>query len=149
MKSSVLVGGYMRIPKILLLALSTAIPLVGISARANAGADVSVYFSVAPPPVRYEVAPPLRHGYVWIPGYWNVRHDHHVWQQAHWEHERRGYYYAPSRWVERNQRWQLQRGHWRQGDRDYDGVPNRYDHDRDGDGRSNRHDRSPNNRHRY
>jgi hypothetical protein len=144
----VVYGGSMKIHKAVLIGLCVTTPLIGLAAPANANAEVSIYFRAPPPPVRVEVAPAPRSGYVWVPGYWDVRHDHHVWQKAHWERERHGYYYAPSTWVQHDDRWELQRGHWRKGDRDHDGVPNQYDHDRDGDGVPNRYDPSPDNPHR-
>jgi hypothetical protein len=127
--------------KSILIGLCSAAALGGVAAPLAASAEVNVYFRAPPPPVRVEVAPAPRRGYVWVPGYWDVRRDRHVWQKGHWVRERRGYHYAPSVWVERDNRWALERGGWRRGDRDGDGVPNRYDRDRDGDGIPNRADR--------
>jgi hypothetical protein len=73
-------------------------------------------------------SPAARHGYVWAPGYWNARNNHHYWQAGHWERARKGYHYNQSTWVEHDNRWQLERGHWNKGDRDGDGVPNKADH---------------------
>ena len=120
-------------------------------------AAAEVYVNIAPPAPRYEVVPAPRHGYVWVPGYWDWRGNRHVWLRGHWERERHGYYWHPNRWVEHDGRWVLERGRWDRerfaenrgyGDRDRDGVPNRYDRDRDGDGVPNRYDNAPNNPHR-
>jgi YXWGXW repeat-containing protein len=135
--------------KLMLGALVTAavLPL-------TAAADVGIYFDVAPPAPRYEVVPAPRAGYVWAPGYWDMRGHSHVWVKGHWERERKGYTWAPSRWEQRDGRWYLERGRWDKarvasnGDRDRDGVPNHYDRDKDGDGVSNNRDRSPNNPYR-
>jgi hypothetical protein len=122
-----------------------------------AGAAVGLYVDIAPPAPRYEVVPAPRAGYVWAPGYWDWRGNHHVWVRGHWERERSGYYWHPNRWEQRDGRWALERGRWDReryvenrpfGDRDRDGVPNRYDRDRDNDGVPNRLDRAPNNPHR-
>jgi hypothetical protein len=101
--------------------------LAGVGLPTAANAAVGVYLNVAPPPPRAEFVPAPRRGYVWVPGYWDVRGRHHVWRPGYWEVARRGYNYAPPVWVQRGDRWQLDRGGWRRGDRDGDGVPNRFD----------------------
>ena len=121
-------------------------------------ASAQVWVEVAPPPPRHEVLPRHREGFVWQPGYWEIRGDRHVWVRGHWVKERRGMYWHPSRWVERDGRWYFERGRWDReryadrgrgyGDRDRDGVPNRYDRDRDNDGVPNRFDDRPNNPYR-
>ncbi len=119
----------MIIRKTILSLLLAAVTLgaVAIPAISEAHADIRVY--VAPPPLRYEVVPQPRYGYVWTPGYWDWRHHHrhgyrHVWIDGYWVTERRGYYYQPHRWVQRDGYWYSERARW---DRDGDGVPNRYD----------------------
>ena len=39
----------------------------------------------APPPVRYEVVPATRVGYVWERGHWRWDHGRYVWIGGHWE----------------------------------------------------------------
>jgi hypothetical protein len=117
----------MKFRKSLLVALCVA-SMGGLLAPTTASAAVAVYLNVAPPPPRYEAVPAARHGYVWAPGYWNARNNHHYWQAGHWERARKGYHYNQSTWVEHDNRWQLERGHWNKGDRDGDGVPNKADH---------------------
>jgi hypothetical protein len=130
----------MKFHKTLLIGLSVA-TLGGISIPLTASARVSVgiYLDVPPPPARVEFVPAPRYGYVWVPGYWDVRYHRHVWREGYWVHERPGYYYAPATWVSHGNRWELQRGNWRKHDRK---------HDHDDDGVPNRYDRSPNNPHR-
>ena len=101
--------------------------LAGISAPMTASAEVTIYFTSAPPAARYEVVPAPRNGYVWAPGYWNAKSNKHAWQAGHWERNRKGYHYNQSTWVQHDNRWQLQRGGWNKGDRDHDGVPNAVD----------------------
>lgn len=101
--------------------------LASVVAPAVSEAAVGVYLNVAPPENRYEAVPAARRGYIWVPGYWNVRGNRHVWQPGHWEKARRGYNYAPPAWVQRENRWELNRGGWNRGDRDRDGVPNNRD----------------------
>ena len=116
----------MKFRKSLVVALCMA-SLGGISVPMAANADVGVYFNIAPPLVRYEAVPAPRPGYLWAPGYWNAKHDRHVWQAGHWERDRKGYYYAQPTWTQHDNRWQLEHGGWNKGDRDRDGVPNSAD----------------------
>lgn len=133
-----------------------------VPTQAVAHASVNIVIGNAPPPVRYEVIPAPRRGYVWAPGYWGWDGRRHVWIRGHWERVRVGHYYQRPEWQQRNDGWHLNRGGWRRGerhdnryeygnrghgrgDRDRDGVPNRVDRDRDGDGVPNRYDSNPNN----
>lgn len=124
-----------------------------IPPQAIAQSRVDIIIGNAPPPVRYEVIPAPRHGYEWVPGYWDWNGRRHHWIAGHWERMRAGHYYAPPVWEQRNNGWYLNRGGWQRGehrgygrgDRDHDGVPNRVDRDRDGDGVPNRFDRHPDN----
>jgi hypothetical protein len=113
-----------RIP---LLALLMAASLGGVAVPMPAGAAVEIFFSVPPPPLRIEVAPAPRRGYLWAPGYWDAKGNKHAWKRGHWERQRSGHYYVEPRWVERNNGYALERGRWNRGDRDGDGVPNRRD----------------------
>ena len=113
----------MKVTKPLMAAFCLA-SLAGISAPMAATAAVGIYLNVAPPEPRYEAVPAPRRGYLWVPGYWNARSNHHVWQAGHWERERRGYHYAQPTWTQRDNRWEFQRGGWSKGDADRDGVPN-------------------------
>ena len=120
--------------KKMLVASAIAAAVGAVTVPTVAAADVFV--RVGPPPARVEVAPPARHGYVWVRGYWDWRSHRHVWIGGHWVRERPGYVYHSPRWVERNGGWYMERGRWARGDYDRDGVPNRYD-------------RAPNNPYRY
>lgn len=111
-----------------LLAAAMAIAALGaVTLPTSASAQVGVYFDVAPPPPRHEVVPAPRRGYVWAPGYWDLKGRRHVWRPGHWERVRRGYHYAEPTWAQRDGRWYLERGRWARGDRDGDGVPNAVD----------------------
>ncbi len=95
------------IKKILLTAMFAA-TLGGIAAPAAA----EVYVRVGPPPMREEVVPERRPGYLWAPGHWNYRHGRHVWVRGNWNREREGYHYNHHRWEEREGRWVQRRGGW-------------------------------------
>ncbi len=92
-----------------------------------AAARTDIIVNVAPPPVRYEIAPGPRVGHAWVPGYWVWRGHRHHWVAGHWVRHRPGYVYAPARWVEHGGRWHYYRPVWNRRDRDGDGVPNRFD----------------------
>jgi hypothetical protein len=113
----------MKVSKSLLVLFGVA-SLGSVSVPLAASAAVGIYLNVAPPEGRYEAVPAPRRGYVWAPGYWNARSNHHVWQAGHWERQRTGYHYSQPTWTQRDSRWQLERGHWSRGDVDGDGVPN-------------------------
>ena len=90
-------------------------------------ATAEIVVRIAPPPLRAEVAPQPRRGYLWVAGHWEWKNRKHQWVRGHWIRERRGYLYNQPNWVERDGRWYMERGGWRRGDRDGDGVPNRQD----------------------
>ena len=81
----------------------------------------------APPPLRAEVVPAPRRGYVWAPGYWNWQGRRHVWHSGTWVRARPGYVYSSPAWAERDGRWEFHQGRWARGDNDRDGVPNGVD----------------------
>ncbi|MFO1338320.1 MAG: hypothetical protein U1F53_08790 [Burkholderiaceae bacterium] len=126
------------------IALSLLAPLGLAPTVAQAAVDVDFVVRIPPPVPRVEVVPPPRVGYVWTPGYWGWRENHHVWVAGTWVRERPGYVYERPTWVERGGQWHLAGGGWYRHDRDRDGVPNRYDRDRDNDGVPNWADRHPN-----
>lgn len=127
----------------------------------------SVFVGVAPPPPRYEVMPPARHGYVWVPGHWQWQGHGHVWVNGYYLRERPGYHYTQPRWQRQGHGWAYVPGGWahaqyhsgtrygegwryrdgyrdgyrRSRDRDRDGIPDHRDYDLDNDGRPNGRDR--------
>lgn len=105
-----------------------AVPLVSTAQQR------AIVIDVAPPAPRQEVVPSARRGYVWVPGYYDLRGRRHVWVKGHWLKARSGYAYNAPRWVESNGKWRMEPGRWMRGSRD-----------RDGDGVRNRDDARPNN----
>jgi hypothetical protein len=110
--------------KKLLLAAALGGAFGTVAVPASAGVIV---VQTAPPAPRDEVVPPPRHGYVWVPGYWDWRHNRHVWVAGTWVRERHGYVYHQPEWRERDGHWEMVRGSWGRRDDDRDGVPNRAD----------------------
>jgi YXWGXW repeat-containing protein len=115
--------------KVLVSALFAAGMLGAAAMPQTSIAAIDVYVNVAPPAERYERVPEVRRGYVWSPGYWDYRHDKHVWVKGSSVRERHGYAYEPNRWVERDGRWNLERSRWNKAhrDNDHDGIPNNRD----------------------
>jgi hypothetical protein len=105
---------------------------------AQAQVGVNIVIGHPPPPVRYEVVPPQRHGRVWAPGYWDWNGRGYVWISGHWERAHPGRIYQRPEWRHERNGWQLDRGGWREEhhDRRRERDDDRYDGRRDG-----RHDR--------
>ena len=88
------------------------IALAALAAPATSEARVEVIVGVAPPPLRVEVAPRPRVGYVWAPGYWRWNGVRHVWVRGHWVHARRGWHWVPAHWTPYGPRWHYVPGYW-------------------------------------
>ena len=102
-----------------------AVMLAAAALPAAARTEVDFFVNVAPPPLRYEVVPAPRVGFVWVPGYWDWRYKKYYWVRGNWQHHRPGYVYRPVRWEYRGGHYYRHAAGWRDGD--HDGVPNRYD----------------------
>lgn len=115
-----------KLLSIFLLA-STLMTVPALASRVN----LDVNIGTPPPPIRYEVIPEPRVGYVWAPGYWGRRDGRYVWARGHWINERPGYrwvghrwdhdddrhyHFRPGRW-ERDAGWERNR-HWDHGPRE-------------------------------
>jgi len=111
--------------KKLLLATVAAASLGGVTLPAMSQ-DVIVV-EKAPPPLREEVVPAPRTGYIWVAGHWDWRDDHYAWVAGTWVRERPGYVYHRSEWRQRDGHWEMVHESWARGDRDGDGVPDRAD----------------------
>jgi hypothetical protein len=103
----------MKLRTFLLAAAATAgLSACVVSGPYYPGGRAYVDVAIAPPPDRVVIAPAVRPGYVWAPGYWRWDGRRHVWQDGHYMRERRGYHWRPSHWEERNGRYHLEEGHW-------------------------------------
>ncbi|NUU03492.1 YXWGXW repeat-containing protein [Herbaspirillum robiniae] len=101
--------------KIILASILAAAVSGAILPAAQAQVSVNINIGTPPPPPRVERLPPPRHGYVWVPGYWDWNGHAHVWRGGRWVRERRGYVYAQPAWREGPRGWELDRGGWRGG----------------------------------
>lgn len=81
---------------------------------ATATAQISVYIGTPPPPMRYEVPPPMpMAGYVWTPGYWSPYGGRYVWAPGRWM--RPPYYGAAwmsGGWNQGPRGWSYHNGYW-------------------------------------
>jgi hypothetical protein len=75
-------------------------------------ASGAVIVGVAPPPVRVEVVPRARVGYVWTSGYWRWNGHHHVWVGGYWLPARPGWRWTPAHWAPYGARWRYYPGYW-------------------------------------
>jgi hypothetical protein len=108
--------------------------------QAMAQVSINILLGDAPPPVRYEVVPPPRNGYLWAPGYWNWNGNQHVWSTGHWERNRVDHRYDQPQWRQESDGWRLDRGGWKQDGKKYkkhkkDRDDDRYDDRDDSDNR--------------
>lgn len=102
--------------KRILLATVFAVSAVAmVNTEALAQVNVNIVIGNPPPPVRYEVIPAPRSGYIWAPGYWNWNGSRHVWNGGQWQRARTGYYYTQPQWRQSGSEWRLDRGGWERG----------------------------------
>ncbi len=94
-----------------ILAALTAVSLAGVSACV-VGPAPGYDVAVAPPPPQVEVAPAVRVGFVWAPGYWSWNGSRHVWVGGHYIRARPGYRWRADHWEQRGGRYHFERGHW-------------------------------------
>src|SRR5258708_33909989 len=82
-----------------LLRLRVPLGLAGVVVPHTATAQVSVDIVIGtpPPPVRVEVVPAPRVGYIWAPGFWSWDGHRHVWFAGGWEAERADHNFVAAR----------------------------------------------------
>jgi hypothetical protein len=71
-----------------------------------------IVVEAAPPPLRAEVAPAPREGYVWAPGYWNYDGTNYVWVDGRFLPDQAGAVYVAPRWESANGRYALYGERW-------------------------------------
>lgn len=128
------------------LALLAALALaggsvVGFAPQASAAVGFSISVGTPPPPLRYEVVPAPRPGYVWAPGYWRWGGQRYIWVGGRWNPARAGYVYYGPRWTHAGGRWVYHDRYWgRDPHWHHDNGRHRgWDHDR-GHGHGHDHD---------
>ncbi len=98
----------------MLLALAVPLGLAGVVVPHTATAQVSVDIVIGtpPPPMRVEVVPAPRVGYIWAPGFWSWDGHRHVWFAGGWEAERADHNFVAARWVDGPGGWHFVPAHW-------------------------------------
>jgi hypothetical protein len=91
------------------LAALTAITALG---SVPAFAQAVIIAPSAPPPMRTEVVPMARPGYVWDGGHWRWAGRGYEWVPGHWRPVRIGAHWVPGHWVQRGPNWRWIEGHW-------------------------------------
>ncbi|WP_133646884.1 YXWGXW repeat-containing protein [Paraburkholderia flava] len=86
--------------------------LLGAAVALAASSAFAQVIVTAPPPLRAEVLPAPRAGYVWDRGHWRWAGGRYVWVPGHWQAVRVGYHWVPGHWVQRGPNWFWVRGHW-------------------------------------
>lgn len=85
---------------------------VSVTPPASAQTSFSITVGTPPPPLRYEVVPAPRPGYVWSRGYWRWNGYRYVWVGGSWYRARPGYVYYGPRWVHQGDRWVYRDRYW-------------------------------------
>jgi len=94
------------------LVCSLGIAIGALATPATSQARTEFFINVAPPAARVEVAPGVRRGYLWSPGYWRWNGYRHVWVGGVWVHERVGWHWVPAHWVANGPQWHWVPGYW-------------------------------------
>ncbi len=79
---------------------------------APAFAETEILIRQAPPPMRAEMMPRERPGYVWDRGHWRWAGNHYEWIPGHWQPAMRGGHWIPGHWAQRGPNWRWVEGHW-------------------------------------
>lgn len=105
------------------LLMCTVIVWSAVAVPATAQVNFSIGVDIGPPPLRVEVIPVPRAGFVWGPGYWAWDGRTYVWIAGHWVEARPGFYWVPERWEHHAEagghhwhfapgRWERDHGRW-------------------------------------
>jgi hypothetical protein len=79
-----------------------------------ANAQVGIYIGRTPPPLRYEVPPPVPGpGYSWIDGYWEPYRSNYRWVPGRYDHAPYpGAYWSHPHYDHYDRGWRMEGGHW-------------------------------------
>lgn len=88
--------------------------LAASTLAAPAFGQISIMIGTPPPPIRYEVAPPMpQPGYVWMPGYWAPVHGRYAWYSGRWANPPyHGAAWNSPRWRHEGDGWRYYDGGW-------------------------------------
>ena len=91
--------------------------------------QVGIYIGTPPPPIRYEVRPPIPgEGFVWVDGYWGVDGGRYRWVRGRWDRPPYpGAYWSHPHYDHYDRGWAMHEGHWDH--EDHGGYRDHDDHD--------------------
>jgi hypothetical protein len=117
----------------------SAIILSMTVAVAPAWSQIQVYIGTPPPPIRYEVRPPMPgDGYAWEDGYWGTVGNRYEWVPGRWDRPPyAGAYWSHPHYDHYNRGWQVHEGHWDHDDHRNDHERENQDHEDHDHGREN------------
>lgn len=75
-------------------------------------AESEIITTVPPPPLKLEIAPTARDGYLWSPGHWEWSGRSYFWVPGNWVVQRRNAHYVESQWTESGGSWHFAKAHW-------------------------------------
>jgi hypothetical protein len=84
----------------------------GMALPTAAQAQAFITVQAGPPPVRHEMVPPPRAGWVWAPGHYEWKRGRYVWVGGVWVRERPGYAYVAPAWEQQGGRWVYRQSRW-------------------------------------
>lgn len=109
---------------------SLAAPALLLAALAAPAAQAQVSFGIAigsaPPPLRYEVRPPIPGpGYIWTDGFYEPYGGRYRWHRGYWQQPPyANAYYVHPHWDHYPDGWHQHEGYWSHEDHD----PHYWDH---------------------
>lgn len=100
---------------------------------APAWSQIQVYIGAPPPPIRYEVPPPIPgDGFVWVDGYWGVVGNRYRWVPGRWDRPPYpGAYWSHPHYDHYDRGWRMHEGHWDREDHGDHHDHDDHDHDHD------------------
>jgi hypothetical protein len=114
--------------------------VVASALSAPAFGQIQIYIGTPPPPVRYEVVPPIPgNGYMWMAGFWEPYGHRYRWVPGRYERAPYpGAYWTPARYERDDKGWKLHKGYWvHRGNPHFEGD----DHHGHGNGHGYGHDK--------
>ncbi len=115
--------------------------LAATALSAPAFGQIQIYIGAPPPPIRYEVPPPIpEYGYVWTDGYWEPCEGRYRWISGRWmQPPYPGAYWRPARYEHYDRGWRVNRGYWDRRDWDHHRGHEDWDDDDQGHGHGHGH----------
>lgn len=90
-----------------------AVGAVALPISGQAASVVELEISKAPPPpIKVEVAPAPREGFIYEPGHYSWDGQKYNWVDSQFIKQREGHTYTPYVLEQRGEKWRFKAGHW-------------------------------------